>query len=330
MWQTILATWLAVTLLAACTVNAPDEGPATDNTAPEVIAHPDPQALLVDRDPALAANKRLAFDMWRAIVNAGHVELADDLLKEDYIQHSPILPTGRVAFKQIFSAVPRLDQIPDQVTPPLVAMLAEGDLVVMAMREELPNPNSEGIYTSTHFNLFRIEDGRLAEHWHSVQGVPGTELPFAGEGGPLPVTGLRRNDQAGLLVSETDALTANKQLVFDLWRAVVENGRNAAEPYLGLNYAEHNPCPTAGGGDFRAFSDPRADTRGRVIDAPLVALVAQGDLVVLVQALEHPDPRRKGASYTSTWFDMFRIADGKIAEHWDATIIPGTVVPFAN
>ena len=35
-----------------------------------VDGHPDPLSLLKDKDPSLAANKRLVFDMWRSIVRA--------------------------------------------------------------------------------------------------------------------------------------------------------------------------------------------------------------------------------------------------------------------
>jgi predicted SnoaL-like aldol condensation-catalyzing enzyme len=32
---------------------------------------------------------------------------------------------------------------------------------------------------------------------------------------------------------------------------------------------------------------------------------------------ELPDLEHEGQTYTTTWFDMFRVADGKIVEHWD-------------
>jgi len=40
--------------------------------------------------------------------------------------------------------------------------------------------------------------------------------------------------------------------------------------------------------------------------------------VVLAFVREAPDPKDAARKYTTTWFDMFRVADGKIAEHWDA------------
>src|SRR5690606_7364384 len=179
---------------------------------------------LQDENPQYAANKRLVFDMWRTIVNAGQVELADTMLQQDYIQHSPVLPTGREAFKQVFSAVPRT-LIPDMVAPPLVAILAEGDLVVMALREGISGPQGAEIYSTTHFNLFRIEKGQLAEHWHSVVTPPGPEVLPPEQGGPQPVTGAKGAAQIDLVDAAGAAQWANKRLVFDAWRQVFEARR---------------------------------------------------------------------------------------------------------
>ena len=291
----------------------------------EVASHPDPLSLLQDTDPARAANKRLVFDMWRSIVNAGQIELADEMLQEDYIQHSPILPTGREAFKKIFSVVKRRD-IPELVSPPMVTSLAEGNLVVMALREELPEPDGGGHYTTTHFNLFRIEGGRLAEHWHSIQDAPGAGVLPPGEGGPQRVTGLIGAVQASLLLSPDPVLEANKRLVFDAGRLLNEAGReDLASQYLAENYIEHDPNLDTGREAFerRLREQPDAPVSAS-LQAPIVALLAQGDLVVLVTARSHPHPVRAGDTYTTTWFDMFRLRDGRIAEHWDGASKPGT------
>jgi predicted SnoaL-like aldol condensation-catalyzing enzyme len=47
----------------------------------------------------------------------------------------------------------------------------------------------------------------------------------------------------------------------------------------------------------------------------LIAITAERDLVTLALVREGTD--KAGRPYTTTWFDMFRIADGKIVEHWD-------------
>lgn len=287
--------------------------PTVFDAAPtEIAAHPDPQALLDDADPQLAENKRLAFDMWRSIVNAGHVELADDMLQEGYVQHSPVLPTGRDAFKMIFSAVPHRE-IPETVSPPLVALLAEGDLVVMALREELLAEGDEP-YTTTHFNLFRVEHGRLAEHWHSLTNAPGPDVARPEDGGPQPVTGATGADQQDLLSADDPQLAANKRLVFDALLGLFSDGAEGdPADFLSADYTEYDPRGFAGRELFPASPDgPLA--------APLVSMVAADDLVVAVTGREHPHPIRSKQTYTTTRFDMFRVTDGRIAAHWSGAL----------
>ena len=54
----------------------------------------------------------------------------------------------------------------------------------------------------------------------------------------------------------------------------------------------------------------------------VVAVLAEDDLVVVAFRREMDDPRKPGAKYTTTWFDMWRIKDGKAVEHWDYGTIP--------
>ena len=323
----------AALLLAACNNSGrpPADGgasagaaaPARATPPAAVVAHPDPLAALESAEPNLAANKRLAFDFWRSVVNAGRVEAADELLTEGYIQHSPVLRTGRAAFKEIFSVVPRRD-VPELVAPPLVASVAEGNLVVMALLEAMPAREGSAAYTTTHFNLFRIDGGRLAEHWHSVQTPPGPDVPLPEDGGPQPVTGVTGAAQLALLESADPRLAANKRLVFDAWREIVDAGRgDGVERHLDAAFVEHNPAAASGREGFKEyFSASAASPVEAPIRAPVVALVAEGDLVVLVTMREHPHPSRAGRTYTTTWFDMFRVVDGRLAEHWDAATKP--------
>ncbi|MEO8308451.1 MAG: nuclear transport factor 2 family protein [Pseudomonadota bacterium] len=311
--------WLvlsALVTMAACTAT---EIPAQKPV--DVAAHPDPLSALASPDPVLAANKRLVFDMWRSVVDAGHVEAADQMLAEGYIQHSPVLPTGRSAFKQIFSTVARRD-IPELVEPPLVASIAENNLVVMSLLERVPARDGVRAYTTTHFNLFRVENGRLEEHWHSVRTAPGPDVLPPEQGGPQPVTGMLGAAQGDLLKSADPQLARNKRRVFDLWREIVESGHEEhAGRYIAAHFIEHNPNAASGLAGFEAYFSGRPNTPvQRWIQAPVVAIVAEGDLVALVTMQEHPHPTRAGHNYTTTWFNMFRIVDGRIVEHWDAAI----------
>lgn len=299
---------------------APPPGPIVDGEPAAIVGHPDPLSILGSDDPVLADNKRLVFDMWRGILNAGHVELADELLAEGYIQHSPLLPTGRAAFKQVMSVIERRAEIPALVEPPVIAFVAEGDRVVMTFVEVLPEPDGSGTYTTTHFNMFRIEDGRLAEHWHSLQGPPPPGLALPEDGGPQRVTGATGNEQLVLLESADPQLAANKRLVYDMYREVIDaNREELADRYMAADYIQHNPnLPTgreAVKAHLAALDDLPVEPSLR---RPLVAMVAEGDLVVQAVMFEHPDPRHDGHTYTTTGFDMFRIANGRLVEHWDA------------
>lgn len=293
-----------------------------------VVAHPDPLAVLHNADPALAANKRLLFDMWRTVLNAGQLEAADRFVAEDYIQHSPFQRSGREALKQTFAVIPRREEIPEVMRPAPVTILAEDDLVVLVAVEELPEPDGSGTYTTTHFNMFRVVNGQLAEHWHPDQTAPCPDLPSAAEGGPQPVSGVAGTAQYALLEAATPELAANKRLVFDMRRQMIDAGREeVADLYLTEDYIQHNPNAATGREGVKAYFSTRDDRPiATTLESPLVAMLAEGDLVLQVLKTEASNPYREGKTYTSTWFDLFRIENGRIAEHWDAAIKPGTNV----
>ena len=131
-----------------------------------VAANPDQAALLASADSRLAANKRLVYDFWREVFEGGHMELADKYLAEGYIQHNPMVPTGRAAFVEAFGKRVKPVPIEARIKAPLVAIVAEGDLVVLSFARELEDPKDPSKkYSSTWFDMFRIENGKLAEHW---------------------------------------------------------------------------------------------------------------------------------------------------------------------
>ena len=129
-----------------------------------VTVYPNQQDLLKSDDPKLAANKKLVFDFWREVFQAHNMELAPKYMAEDYIQHNPLVATGRKPFTDFFG---RLEKQP--VKPEidnLVNLIAEGDYVVLAFKREMPDPKNPGkTYTTTWFDMLRIENGKIAEHW---------------------------------------------------------------------------------------------------------------------------------------------------------------------
>lgn len=128
------------------------------------------------------------------------------------------------------------------------------------------------------------------------------------------------HDHKVLLASKDKRLAMNKKLVYDFWREVYEGGHMELAPkYLTETYIQHNPNVATGRKAFidffSAFKKPQPISP--TITMPLVSIVAEGDLVILSFVSEHADPTDATKKYTTTWFDMFRIENGKIAEHWD-------------
>ncbi len=131
-----------------------------------VTANPNHEALLASSDPKLAANKRLVYDFWRSIIDARRMDGIEKYLAESYIQHNPTVPTGRAGFVSHFASEVEDRPIQSRVTFPIVSIVAEGDMVVMAFISERKDPKEPTKkYTTTWFDMFRIEGGKIAEHW---------------------------------------------------------------------------------------------------------------------------------------------------------------------
>lgn len=126
----------------------------------------DHAALLASADPKLAQNKRLVYDFWREVFEAGQMEHAEKYLAENYIQHDPNVPTGRAAFVEFFKKFKKPKPVESKVSAPLVAITADGNLVILSFVKELPDPkDSSKKYTTTWFDMFRIEGTKIIEHW---------------------------------------------------------------------------------------------------------------------------------------------------------------------
>lgn len=154
-----LLTCLALALLGA--------GPALAQVPPTPA--PDQMALLKSSDPKLAANKKLVFDMWRAIIQGAHVEMAEQYFRPDYIQHNPNVATGRDAMVAYMKSTRPVRPIDPTITFPVISIMAEGDLVMLSTVSYADDPDNPGKrYAGVHFDMFRVQDGKIAEHWDSV------------------------------------------------------------------------------------------------------------------------------------------------------------------
>ncbi|MEO5706908.1 MAG: nuclear transport factor 2 family protein [Alteraurantiacibacter sp.] len=162
------ATTFAALLLLACSAIA---GPALaqQTGAPPVTATPptvpaDHAPLLASDDPRLAANKRLVYDMYRIVLQAGLAGRAGEFIREDYIQHNPMAAQGLAGVQEYIRNTRPERDILDKLELPMINIMAEANFVTIAFVR--PETGADGAtYYSTWFDMFRIQDGRIAEHW---------------------------------------------------------------------------------------------------------------------------------------------------------------------
>jgi len=133
-----------------------------------VVPATDQAALLKSSDPKLAANKKLAYDFFRVVLRARHLDQAEKFMTDDYIQHNPNAETGIKGFKDFFTRLGPPQAI-EATVPGLVAIQAEGDYVTLSFVRQYDNPKDKSKkYTTTWFDMFRIVNGKIVEHWDSA------------------------------------------------------------------------------------------------------------------------------------------------------------------
>lgn len=129
-------------------------------------------------------------------------------------------------------------------------------------------------------------------------------------------------DIDALFTDKDPVLHANKQIAYFIEKDLLQGGHwEDAGKYLTDRYIQHNPNAASGlKGVVDFFLRLRRTPPGPIpakLTLPVVAVVAQGDLVIVTSVRTLPDPKESGKTYTTTWFDMWRIKDGKADEHWD-------------
>ncbi|MEO1268869.1 MAG: nuclear transport factor 2 family protein [Myxococcota bacterium] len=254
--------------------------------------------------------KAITLKAFDAIFRDFDPEAARALLAEDYIQHNVSVPTG---------ATPVLAFIPDLkasgITPTTHRVIAEGDLVVM--HNTYTQAQAFGAETLVAFDIFRVENGKLAEHWDNLQPPP-------------TQTASGRSMTDGATTIEDRELTAqNKARVEAFARDVLLGGQfDKAADYIIATpgaYIQHNPdIPDGLDGLAEAFG--KFAEAGQALNYTKVhAIVAEGNFVFMMSEGTLGDT-------PTAFFDLLRVEDGMIVEHWDtiATIPPASEMPHNN
>src|SRR2546421_10237305 len=116
-------------------------------------------------DAKLERNKKAVLDFYEKGLNQKDFDAASKHFGATYVQHNPIAADGPQGFKAF---VEFLKSKFPQSRSEVKRVFAEGDYVILhvhAMRE----PGTRG---AAIVDIFRLEDGKIVEHWDVVQPIP--------------------------------------------------------------------------------------------------------------------------------------------------------------
>ncbi len=109
-------------------------------------------------------NKEIIRRFYQEFFNDHDVDAALRYVREDYIQHNPGVAQGRAGimegFREKFKAEPTFHL-------EIKLMIAEGDMVAVYLKNVAPEGNTK----CRVVDIYRLQDGMLAEHWDVLQPV---------------------------------------------------------------------------------------------------------------------------------------------------------------
>jgi predicted SnoaL-like aldol condensation-catalyzing enzyme len=212
-----------------------------------------------------------------------------------YIQHNLAVADGRAGVLQLLKDLPKGST---QVNT--VRTFEDGDSVVAHTEYNFFGPK-------IGFDIFRFENDRIVEHWDNLQETMGPN-----PSGHTMIDG-------PTVVTDLDRTEVNRKLVSRFVDDVLVNGR--METLAGYfdhdNYIQHNPHIADKLSGLSAALQAWAE-RGITLKLDRVhKVLAQGNFVLTISE------GALGGRHTA-FYDLFRVQDRKIAEHWDVleTMMP--------
>lgn len=234
------------------------------------------------------SNKQKVVALIKAIETGAHEPVAY-INPEKYVQHNLGVADGLAGFGAVLQQLP-----PNSAKANTVRAFEDGDFVFTQTDYNFFGPK-------IGFDIFRFENGKIVEHWDNLQVTPESANPS----GHTMIDGTTE-------VKDLDKTVANKTVVKNFVEDILMNGKmeKIANYFNGDDYIQHNPnIPdqlSGLGGALGALAKQgifmKFDTVHKVL--------GQGNFVLVVSEGHF------GADHTS-FYDLFRVENGKIAEHWD-------------
>lgn len=224
---------------------------------------------------------------------SGDTEKAKSLLAEGYIQHNLAYGTGRDAF---VGSVEYLASAPVKTTVNNIRAFEDGDKVFLQTVY-----NFAGAGEQIAFDIFRFdENGLIAEHWDNL----------AAKAAPNPSG--RTQIDGTMELKDLDKTEENRKLVENFLFDVMQNQHpeKAADYFDGDTYIQHNTAIADGVSGLNEALAALVEQGIQMIYNETHMVLAQGNYVLAVSEGTY------GGAPTS-YYDLWRVQNGKIAEHWD-------------
>lgn len=207
-----------------------------------------------------------------------------------YIQHNPQTKEGSEGLAALFQ---RLSKTNPRVN--IVRAFEDGEFVFGHTEYDFAS-------RKIGFEVFRFDDGRAVEHWDNIQ-----ERLGPNPSGHSMVDGPTES-------TDLDQTEPNRQLVRDFVQTVLVEGQvNRLSEFLAAdNFIDHNPGLGEGIELLRAALEAEIDGDRAVDYQRIHRVLAEGNFVLCVS-------EGRNAGVHSAFYDLFRVADDMLAEHWDTT-----------
>jgi predicted SnoaL-like aldol condensation-catalyzing enzyme len=280
--------------------------------------------------PAMNAKEKANLDMvlewWRVVIEGGHLDETGKYQAVDYIQHNPNLPTGQAAFVNFFKNVLGLkpkDPIPAKLANPPVVAGAKGDFVFLVFEQESKHPTDPSqTYHHNSFEILRIENGKVQEHWDSAKRAA---LP-ANAPKPAPFEQPKSTPERGSMGTLSAEEQKNLEIgVMELKDMLQYGHLELADKVMDPGYIQHNPNVPQGRDGFKQYMSrvpgrTPQEIKKEWVRPPTITLVS-GPYVVFMFERTDKDPNDASKEYVWSHFDVVRVENGLIKEHWDEAVI---------
>lgn len=112
----------------------------------------------------LETNQQIAITAYQRIFGDLDVSAVDEFMSEGFIQHNPTLPDGLEGVKAVVQMLSSQGMPKQKVV--FKHVVAQGDVVILHSRNEMGGKEWRFI------DIYRIENGKLAEHWDAMMEMP--------------------------------------------------------------------------------------------------------------------------------------------------------------